>query len=73
LQTVIIEALMAENESTKSDSGQEKVARFSLSLRVSDGGEVDFSEEEVKLVKDKVAAFWGALATGRAYDMLEED
>lgn len=70
LRVVALNALMAMLPDEQNLPGDQKVARFALAMRVNAGGEVDVSPEDIALMKTLIGKTYGALAVGRAYEIL---
>lgn len=70
LKTVALNSLMAVLPDEQHLSGEEKAVRFALAMRVNVGGEQDLTPEEVSKLKGLIGKCYGALAVGRAYEIL---
>jgi hypothetical protein len=52
-------------------SGVDKVRRFALALRISEGGKVDLNNEQIGTIKGVVEKAYSTLVTGRSFQMLD--
>src|ERR1700758_5321084 len=52
---------------------EKKVILYRLGQKVHAGGIVDLTAEEIALLKERIAAGYGILAMGRAFELLEKD
>jgi hypothetical protein len=52
-------------------TGQEKVKRWALALRIHAASEVELTADEVKLIKDLVAKLYGPLVVGQVWSILD--
>lgn len=59
---------MAKDDNT---SGEEKLKRYDLGMRLKKGGVVDVTAEEVTLLKNLIGKFYSVLVVGQAYKILE--
>jgi len=82
LGSVIVNALLAAPPNDQTD-GKTKALRYALAMRVNDAmgngtnvpadlGKVDFSIDDLTVIKEQVGKAYGALVVGRAYEMLEQ-
>lgn len=72
LRGVCIDALMAQFEDEKNLSGDEKLKRFDLALKVKKAEDpADFTVEEVALLKKLIGKAYGPLVVGQTWKMLE--
>lgn len=72
LKKLCVTALATENEESSKESGEEKVKRFKLFMRLDDVKDfAELSAEEITLIKSKMAKLYSALAVGQCYAMLE--
>lgn len=54
------------------ESGVDKVKKYELAKRVYENDEVDLNEDEIKLIKDRVAeAFQSPLIVGQIFEILK--
>lgn len=70
LRDLAVNSLMAVLDDERHLNGDEKMARFTLAMKVKDGGEVDLTPEEVSKLKALIGKCYSALAVGRAYEIL---
>lgn len=68
---IMIDALMVSMEDDVSLSGEQKIKNFMLAQRLSVGGEVELTSEEVGLIKSRVAKIFNVLGTGRIWELLD--
>ncbi len=76
LATVAGMALLTEPPADPRDARAQptpadKLARFSLAIKVHDGKTVSLSAEEIALVKSAISASYGPLVVGRANEILD--
>lgn len=58
--------------SVQKESGVDKVKKYELAKRVYENDEVDLNEDEIKLIKDRVAeAFQSPLIVGQIFEILK--
>lgn len=70
-KSVILEALMVTFEDDRNLTGEQKIKIFLLAQRVQSGGEVDFTSDDITLMKTRVAKGFNALAVGRVWELLD--
>lgn len=70
LRELAINSLMAVLDDERHLNGEEKMARFTLAMKVKDGGEQELTPEDVSKLKALIGKCYGALAVGRAYEIL---
>lgn len=51
----------------------DKLKLYRVAQKISAGGVVDFSVEELTLIKQRVGQTWSTLVIGAAYDILDAD
>ena len=72
LKDACIRALFAlSNEDMKRQSGQEKMDRYTLGLKINKGGEVDLTVDEAAKVKGLIGETFGPVVVGPAWLLLE--
>jgi hypothetical protein len=64
-------ALLAPDDPHSPQAPAEKVRCFTLALSVHKGGRIDVSAEDVVLIKGRIAAAYGPLIVGRAFEILD--
>lgn len=69
LKSVCIESLMFNEEGM---SGEQKFSNYQLARKISAGGEVDCSVEELALIKKRIGLAWGVNVVGPAWSLLEQ-
>jgi hypothetical protein len=52
-------------------SGQDKVKRWALALRIHAAKDIELTADEVKLIKDLVAKAYGPLVVGQVWSILD--
>ena len=68
---IMVDALLVSLEEDQRLPGEQKIKNFVLAQRISVGGHVDLTAEEVSLVKARVAKAFNVLATGRIWELLD--
>src|SRR5262245_14105775 len=53
-------------------TGEEKIMRYRLGIRLADGGEQELSPEDLSTLKRAVATVYPPLIVGRIYDWADE-
>lgn len=72
LRGVCIEALMAQFEDERNLSGEEKLKRFELALKIKQAVDpAEFTAEEIALMKKLIGKGYGPLIVGQTWKMLE--
>ena len=66
MKNVLVAALLAPG--AESSTGEEKARRYKLALAASSGGEIDYSPEDLVLIKRVVGAVYGPLVVGQVYE-----
>jgi hypothetical protein len=69
LKSVSINSLMSQTK--ENESGEVKLKNYKLAERIFVGGVVEIEAEEITLLKEKIALFWGTLVVGCAGKILE--
>lgn len=73
LRVASMNALLINTEEDRSISGEEKLARWELALKIKNSEEpVLLTAEEISLVKRLLARTYGTLIVGQAYKLFEE-
>lgn len=72
LGMVSVTALLSDYPDERIDVN-EKLRRFKLALKLSDGGGVDVGVEDVALLKTLIAKMFSPLAVGRACEILDPE
>jgi len=70
LVTVLIQCLINEADGEKLDTVG-KVARYDLALRVKNGGEIEFTSDEITMCKNSIAKQFPVLVVGQTHRLLE--
>ncbi len=70
LKGVSIDALMAVFQDEQNLSGEEKLKRYKLAVKIS-SGESEVSVEEISMVKKLIGKAFGALVVGQCWEILE--
>jgi hypothetical protein len=73
LGAVTVGALLANFQDEASLPGDEKLRRYKLAERISQGGLQEVSAEEVALIKKLIAKAHAIAIVGPAYEALEQD
>jgi hypothetical protein len=71
LGMVATRALLASLPDEQSLSGEDKFKRFTLAMRIKDGGEVPISAEDIALLKKLIGKVYSPLVVGRAFPLLD--
>lgn len=69
LKLVCIESLMFNEDGM---TGEEKFKNYQLAQRISKGGEVECSAEEITSLKKRIGLAWGTNVVGPAWMLLEQ-
>ena len=77
LKRVCIDAIGAQLEGDRGDSGEATMARYAMAQRIVDGfaaGQpVELTVDELKIIKDRILKVWGVFVIGPAFKLLEAD
>lgn len=74
LQTVCFTALTVPHDDDARLPTEEKIKLYKLAQRISQGGDVEFTSEELALLKARIAkVFVHVVVIGRAFDLLDAD
>jgi hypothetical protein len=72
IKGVCIEALLATYKDEENLSGEDKLKRWQLAIKVKDGDSpCDLTVEEVSLIKKLIGKAYGPLVTGQVWTILE--
>lgn len=71
LKDISVESLMGLLEEEKNLSGEEKLKRYELALKIKDGGIIDISVEDIALIKKLTGKMFAPLIVGQAWKNLE--
>jgi len=71
LRNACVDGLMATSPQDQAITGEEKVRRYQLAVRIHEGGVVEVSPEDVVLVRERVALLFGSIVVGQVWPMLE--
>jgi hypothetical protein len=72
IQGVVVDALLATFQDESNLSGEEKLKRFELALKIKKAGEtVCLVSDEVAYIKKLVGRAYGALIVGQTWKVLE--
>ena len=66
-------ALLSSYQDEQGLDPKDKVRRYKLATKVSDGGEVDLSVEEISDLKKLIGKAFPPLIVGRAYEILDPE
>jgi hypothetical protein len=67
LRKACIDALLQAD----APSGEEKLTRFKLAMRIQHDNEPDLSQEEIVKIKQCIGLTYGGIVVGRAYEILD--
>lgn len=70
LDVVCINALMSNNPEERV-SGDEKLKRYDLALKIKNSNELNLSSEDITLLKKLIGNVYSTLIVGQSYKMLE--
>lgn len=70
-KNISLNALDALDQQEMALSGEEKVKKYDLMLRINNSDDVDLDENEIVLLKKLIGKFWGPLVVGQMYDFLK--
>lgn len=71
LADVSVRALMAVAQDEQNLAGEEKFKRFTLALKIKDGGKIDLSAEDTAMLKKLIGKLYAPLVVGRAFPLLD--
>lgn len=72
LKGVVVEALLAQFEDERQLSGEDKLKRYQLAMKVNESeGVCEMTAEEIALVKKLIGKAYGPLVSGQAWTILE--
>lgn len=71
LRAICVDALLNQYEAERNLSGEEKMTRFNLAVRITNEDEPELRSEEVTLIKKVVAMMYGPLVMGQTWNMLD--
>jgi hypothetical protein len=71
LATIATNALLTPQAADQSIAVEEKVKRFRLAQRITNGGALDIALEDVVLLKDIIGKAYPPLVVGRAFELLD--
>ncbi len=75
LKSISIDSLMGTLERTpnsKPETGVEKMKRYELAKRISKGGIIKVTAEEITLIKERIGLAYGTMVVGSAYNIIEK-
>lgn len=70
---VAVSALLLLRQDESNISGEDKFKRYKLAERLTSGGVIDVSVEELALLKKLIGAMYQPIVVGAAFDLLERD
>lgn len=70
---VAVSALLVVNPAEQNVSGEEKFKRYKLAERLTGGGVVDVTVEELALIKKLIGSMYQPIVVGAAFELLERD
>lgn len=71
LKWVSIESLIGIYQDEKELQGEEKLKRYKLAMKISNGNIIEISVEEIALIKNLIGKAFGTLIVGQAWEYLE--
>lgn len=71
LGMIAVRALNANFTDEANLPAEEKVRRFGMALKISEGGEVDFKAEDIAEIKKVIGRAFNPLIVGRAFALLD--
>jgi hypothetical protein len=71
LKQVAVNALFAALPNEREISGEEKLKRYQLALRINKGGKIILTAEELSLIKKMIGKSFSTLVSGQAWMLLE--
>lgn len=71
LSDVAVASLMGAFPDERDLSGDEKIKRFALAMRVRNAKDATLTAEEISLLKKLIGKAYGPLVVGRAYPMID--
>lgn len=71
LGKIAIGALTASYVDEPNLSGEDKLTRYQIAMKIKEGGEVDLTIEEISEVKKLIGKYGAVLIVGQAYQMIE--
>jgi hypothetical protein len=71
LATICTNALLTPAQNDQSMAADEKVRRYRLAQRITNGGTLDMPLEDLVLLKDIIGKAYPPLVVGRAFDILD--
>ncbi len=71
LSAVCCTVLLSPYPDEQNLGGKDKVRRYKLALKVSEGGEQEVSAEDISDLKALIAKGYAPLVVGRAYEILD--
>lgn len=72
LRLIMVSGLLANNISEPNVNGVEKALRFTLAVKTSPGGCIDYKPEELVRIKTVIGLNYPPLIVGRAYEILDK-
>jgi hypothetical protein len=71
LATIATNALLTPQATDQNMPPDEKIKRFRLAQRITNGGAVDIPLEDIVLLKDIIGKFYPPLVVGRAFELFD--
>lgn len=71
LGSVCVNALLTPAQGDERMSGEEKLKRYKLGMKISGNDSADLSAEELSLIKACVGKLYAPLIVGRVYDAID--
>lgn len=73
LRSICNEALLGTYDEDRTATGDAKLKRFKLAMKINETNIVDLKVEEITEIKNFIAKAFGPLVIGRCYDLLDPD
>lgn len=75
LKDPCLNALLADVKKPQNapiETGRDKFKKYNLAKKISEGGVVDITAEEITLIKEQLGLAYSALVVGMCWDVLEK-
>ena len=74
LKTICFSAVTSPHRSDENSTVEQKMKLYSLAIKINTGGVVDFTAEEISVLKERIGKLFGhVIVFGRAFELLEKD
>lgn len=71
LKKICIDSLLGNFEDEKDLSGEDKLKRYELAMKIKAGGEIELASEDIASLKKLIGKRYNALVVGQAWNILE--